>query len=243
MKRFQIVSDIHGSLADERATEASLAFAREFKPEIRVIAGDLWDFAAIRTGASEDERSKSMREDFEIGAKYADRFFKGGKTNVLMLGNHDDRVYKLAESSDGVKRDLGQKMVRDIKYVARRNKAKLIPYDSRFGVFRMGHLVVIHGFHAGQRACAEHAKCYDNVVFGHVHSIDAQQIPGLKQKEARSIGCLCDLNPDYMQTKTGKLRWAHGWAFGFVHDDGTYSLFQVRGIDGKFYAPTGFKAF
>lgn len=243
MKRFQIVSDIHGSLADERATEASLAFAKEFRPEIRVIAGDLWDFAAIRRGASDDERALSMRDDFEAGAEYADRFFKGGTEKVLMLGNHDHRPQLLAQSADGVRRDLGQQMVKDIAYVARRNKAALLPYDSREGVFRIGHLSIVHGFHTGMSACAHHARIYGNVVFGHVHSIESYQTPGLEQREARSIGCLCKLNPEYANTKTGKLRWAHGWAAGYVFDDGTYSLFQVRGIDGKFYAPTGFKAF
>lgn len=243
MKRFQIVSDIHGSLADERATEASLAFAKDFNPEIRVIAGDLWDFAAIRRGASEDEKSTSMSDDFEAGQDYAKRFFNGGTKNVLMLGNHDHRIYQLAESCDGVKRDLGRQMLKDIKTLARTTAAKLLPYDSREGVFRIGHLSIVHGFHTGMSACAHHARIYGNVVFGHVHSIESFQTPGLEQREARSIGCLCKLNPEYANTKTGKLRWAHGWAAGYVFDDGTYSLFQVRGIDGKFYAPTGFKAF
>jgi predicted phosphodiesterase len=243
MKKFVIVADIHGNHADPQATAAALAFTKDFNPEIRVIAGDLWDFSAIRQGASEEDRSISMRDDFDVGARFADSFFKGGKENTLMLGNHDVRAWDLAESTDAVKADLGQRMVKDIQMVAKRNKASLIPYDSRLGVVSIGHLNVVHGFHTGMSACAAHSRIYGNVVFGHCHSIESYQTPGLKPQEARCIGCLCDLNPGYANRKTGKLRWSHGWVYGWVEDDGSYSIFQVRGINGKFRAPTNIKTY
>lgn len=243
MKKFIIVSDIHGNHKDEKACNAALAFNKDFNADIRIIAGDLWEFSSIRKGASIDEQSSSMRDDFDAGAEFADAFFKGGKENHLMLGNHDVRVWDLAASTDGVKADLGHLMVEDIKKVAKRNKALLVPYDSRTGVVQIGHLNVVHGFHTGTSACASHSRIYGNVVFGHCHSIESYQTPGLKQQEARCIGCLCKLDPDYANRKTGKLRWAHGFVAGWVDNDGTYSLFQIRGINGKFYAPQNIKAY
>lgn len=242
-RKFIVVSDIHGSEMDPAAVKAALAFNKEFNASIRVIAGDLWDFAAIRRGAGDDERAASMRDDFEAGAEFADTFFKGGKENHLMLGNHDVRVYDLAESADGVKRDLGHSMVKDVEYVARRNKARLWPYDSRLGVLPIGHLSVVHGYHTGNSACASHSRIYGNVIFGHVHSIESFQTPGLEQREARSIGCLCSLNPAYANRKTGKLRWANGFAYGWLFDDGTYQLHQARNVNGKFYASTQIEAY
>lgn len=243
MKKFIIVSDIHGNTADPTAAGAALAFTKDFNPEIRIIAGDLWDFTAIRKGASEEDRAMSMRDDFEAGRSFANVFFTGGKQNTLMLGNHDVRAWDLAESTDAVKADLGQRMVKDIQAVAKKNKAALIPYDSRLGVVSIGLLNVVHGFHTGVHACAAHSRIYGNVVFGHCHSIESYQTPSLKQQEARCIGCLCSLNPSYVNRKTGKLRWSHGWAYGWVEDDGSYSIFQVRGINGKFRAPTNIKTY
>ena len=243
MKKFQIVSDIHGNVKDRRACNAAIAFSRQFNPDIRVIAGDLWDFAAIRKGASEDEQAISMREDFDDGKEFANAFFGEVSENVLMLGNHDIRAYDLRECTDAVKSDLGYRMVADIKALAFKHNAKLIDYDAREGVYEIGNLSVVHGFHAGMSACAAHARIYGNVVFGHIHSIESFQTPGIKQKEARSIGCLCDLNPSYANRKTGKLRWSHGWAYGWLHDDGTYAIFQARGVNGKFYAPTDIKEY
>ena len=240
---FQVVADIHGSQIDERASEACLAFTDSFKPVIRVIAGDLWDFSAIRKGASADDQAQGMAEDYEDGMIFANRFFKGGKENHLMMGNHDVRVYDLSQSCDGVRGDLGQRMVADIESLARKNKAKLWPYDSRLGVLEIGKLKVVHGYHTGMSACANHSRIYGNVIFGHVHSIESFQTPGLNQQEARAIGCLCKLDLDYANRKTGKLRWAHGWAAGYLFEDGTYTLWQIRGINGKFYAPTGLQCF
>lgn len=219
------------------------AFIAEFKPDKRVIAGDLWDFAAIRKGADEEEKRQSMAYDFECGKSFANRFFEGGAENYLMLGNHDVRIWDMLDSGDGVKRDLAEKMVADVKALAQKNNAPIIPYDSREGVLSIGNLNVVHGYHTGASACAAHSRIYGNVVFGHIHSIESFQTPGLKQQEARSIGCLCNLNPHYANRKTGKLRWANGWAYGWVFGDGTYQIHQARSINGRFHASTELRSF
>jgi predicted phosphodiesterase len=242
-KKFVIVSDIHGSMMDERACKAALSFTKDFKPDVKVIAGDLWDFSAIRKGASEDEKQLSMRDDFDAGATFANSFFSGGGEKHLMLGNHDVRAHDLRFSPCAVKKDLGMMMVRDINQVAHRNNAKIWDYDARTGVLDLGHLRVVHGFHTGMSACAAHSRIYGNVVFGHIHSIESFQTPGLEQREARSIGCLCSLNPDYANRKTGKLRWSHGWGFGWLFSDGTYQINQARNVEGDFYAPTEIKKY
>lgn len=230
-------------MLDKPACKAALTFTRAFKPDICVIAGDLWNFGAIRKGAGEDERSESMQDDFLAGARFAQSFFGVKSENHLMLGNHDVRVWDMAASPDAVKRDLANRMILDIEGVAKTNKAKLWPYDARSGVLELGHLKVVHGYHTGLYACATHSRIYGNVVFGHVHSIESYQIPGLEQREARAIGCLCQLDQDYINRKTAKLRWAHGWAYGWLFADGTYQLHQARSVEGRFYASKTIEAF
>lgn len=243
-RKFVIAPDIHGCEQDPNAVDAFNRFVSDFNPDVRIIAGDLWDFAAIRNGASPDERAQSMAEDYEMGAAFAKRFFRSGKDNHFLLGNHDVRVWDTANSlTDGPKRDLALRMAQDIRKLMGGLKARIYPYDARHGVLRLGHLTVIHGYHTGVNACAAHARIYGNVVFGHIHSIESFQTPGLEQKEARSIGCLCKLDLDYASRKTGKLKWAHGWAYGLLHDDGTYTIHQARDIGGKFYASTNFKSY
>ena len=45
-RRFIVCSDIHGDMQDPVAVKALQAFTKDYNPEIRVIAGDLWDFGA-----------------------------------------------------------------------------------------------------------------------------------------------------------------------------------------------------
>lgn len=242
-QKFIVVSDPHGKEADQTAIAATLSFVREFRPAIQIIAGDVWNFAAIRKGAGEDEQAESMQDDFDDGSRFVDAFFLGGSKNYLMMGNHDARVWDLCRDSKAVRRNFGERMVADIEKTAKRNKAELVPYDSRLGIVELGHLKVIHGYHAGIGACRTHAQIYGNCIFGHVHSIEAYQVPGIEQREARAIGCLCKLDQDYINRKTAKLRWAHGWAYGWLFDDGTYQLHQARSVKGKFYASTEIKTY
>jgi len=237
------VADIHGSEQDPRAVKAALKFARDFKPQVRVIAGDLWNFAALRKGASEDERAELLDVDYTAGEKFADSFFSSESANHLMLGNHDVRVWDLLKSPYAERRALGQFAVNDIKALVKKHHATLWPYDARAGVLRLGHLKIIHGYHAGLNACVQHARIYNNCIFGHTHAIESYQVPGLDQREARSIGCLCKLDQDYINRKTGKLKWSHGFAYGWLFSDGTYAVYQARSIGGKFYASSNIKAY
>jgi hypothetical protein len=105
----------------------------------------------------------------------------------------------------------------------------------------MGHLCVVHGYFTGAYACAQHAKVYRNCVFGHIHAIEAFCVPGLEHQEARSIGCMCDLNLQYMDAKPAKLKWSLGWGYGLLFPDGTYTIYQAREIGGKIVVATDFK--
>lgn len=242
-RRFVIAPDPHGLERDEKACDAIVEFSKDFRPDIVICNGDLFDFAALRKGASDDERQRDLDTDFEMGIEFGERFFRTGRERHFLFGNHDTRLYNLLDSANGPTRTLGRQCIERIDRWCERLRMRQYPYDSRDGVLNLGHLSVIHGFHTGVNACASHSRVYGNVVFGHVHSIESYQTPGLKQQEARAIGCLCKLDMLYINHKTAKLRWANGWAYGFSYPDGTYSIFQARKINNTFHVATNFKEF
>lgn len=242
-KRFIIAPDPHGMEQDYHSTKALTAFAKDFRPDIAIINGDLFDFAALRKGASEDEKAVALNDDYDAGIEFAESFLTKAPERHLLWGNHDHRIFELCHSANGPTRSLGEMAVERITNWTKGRKVQTYPYDSRLGVLRLGHLNIVHGFFAGQNACAQHARVYGNCVFGHVHSIESYQVPGLDQKEARSIGCLCKLDLPYINTKTAKLRWANGFAYGFLYDDGTYTILQARKINGSFHVATDFHSY
>lgn len=230
-------------MIDERCAEALFAFVADFKPEIRVHAGDAWDFRNLRKGATDDEKAASLVEDWEAGTDFISRFFDGGKENHFLRGNHDERLWNFAHSATGLLRDYAHDGIKRVEALMRKYKAKMLPYDSAFGVLKLGDLCVVHGYHSGIGAVRAHANVYRNVIFGHTHTIETCAVPSLVPSEARSIGCLCRRDMDYVAAKTGKLRWGQGWASGLIHHDGTYTLHQIRRIDGNFVAPIDFKRY
>lgn len=242
-KRFVIAPDPHGIERDEDSCNAIVSFCKDFRPDIAIINGDLFDFASIRRGASADEQKQELGEDYEAGVEFAERFYRVSGERHLLLGNHDKRIYDLLGGADGRLATLGRKCVDDFEKWTRRQKIQTYPYDARLGVMKLGQLNVIHGFHTGANACASHSRVYGNVVFGHIHSIESYQTPGLKQQEARAIGCLCKLDMPYINHRTAKLRWSNGFAYGFLYADGTYTILQARKINNTFHVATNFETY
>lgn len=238
-----VVADSHGDMLDDKVAKALFAFMDDWKPEIRVHAGDAWDFRNLRRGASDDEKAASLVDDWDAGTEFLTKYFAGGKENWFLRGNHDERLWHFAGSATGLLRDYAQDGIKRVQQLMRKTKAVMLPYDAAHGVLRLGELRVVHGYHAGIGAARAHANVYRNVIFGHTHTIETSAIAALEPAEARSIGCLCVRDMDYVNAKTGKLRWGQGWASGILHDNGTYTLNQIRCIDGAFVAPVEFKTY
>ena len=244
-RRFVVASDNHGDMADPAICEALFAFIKDFKPEVRVHAGDCWDFRNLRRGASDDEKAASLVEDWEAGTDFVRRFFDGGRSNFFLRGNHDERLWHFSESATGLLRDYARDGIKRVEQlVGRQCKAKMLPYDAAAGVLDLGSLRVIHGYHHGMGAARAHAAIYRNCLFGHVHTIESAPVAALEPAEARSIGCLCKRDMGYVNAKTGKLRWGQGWAYGLLFEgEGQYQIWQARGINGRVYAATGVRSY
>ena len=235
-RRFVVASDNHGDQCDSTSVAALWRFIDDFKPEIRIHAGDCFDLRPLRKNADAEERQERIASDVEAGLAFLNRFFQAGKERVFLRGNHDERLWEAAESHKGNIAEVAELGIRDIESTLKQRKVKMLPYDARLGVYELGSLSVIHGYHTGMSACRQHANVYGNSLFGHVHSIESAPVPRMVAAEARSIGCLCRDDMRYIRTKTARFRWANGWAYGLLFDDGTYQLFQTRKNNGKFYA-------
>jgi len=241
-KKFIVCSDVHGDMMDAAACRVFFNFAKAFKPDIKVFAGDLWDFRAIRKGASEDEKRESMSKDYNAGLKFLTEF----QPDFFLRGNHDERLWELAESDTGILADYAYHGVREVEDTLEKMKCRMLPYHKRDGVLRLGtsSLKILHGFHSGINAARQSALIYGSCLIGHVHTVDEHSIPGLERRVARSIGCLCDLNMDYSNRTPSSLRHSHGFAFGLLNSkSGRYHVYQAESVDGIWMLPSDFKSY
>lgn len=244
-KRFILATDSHGDMVDPVTENALFAFIKDYRPEVRIHLGDAYDFRNLRRGASDDEKADSLQDDWAMGSDFLRRFFEGGKENHFLRGNHDERLYYLQSSATGVLRDYADDAVKKFEQlVTRACRAKMLPYDARNGILRIGHFKGVHGYFTGKGAAARHAQVFRHCFYGHCHSFMSSPVESDEgPKEARGVGALCKIDMPYNQAQTNKLMHNNGWGYGVMFPDGTYQYWDAKRIGDNFYAAENVKSY
>ncbi len=241
-RKFCIVGDNHGSEIDPVCEAAFFKWLADWNPEIRIHSGDLLDLAALRNGASQEDKAKSMADDYKAGMSFAKRLFTVGKTKVFLRGNHDERLWDLLFKTEGVLRDFAEQKTREIERTLRGWGVRMLPYDARLGVFKIGKMQVIHGFKSGINATRQHATIYRNVIHGHDHAQGIVPVENLDGPAlAMGTGCMCVIDMPYNARQCNKLRHQQGWVYGVLYEDGTYQAFQAKRVGNNFTLATDVK--
>lgn len=231
---FVMGSDTHGDQIDPEASKKFLDFVKAYQPQILVHGGDLFDLRPFRKGASEEERRESLSLDLKMGMGFLESMMEGGKADkrIFLEGNHDDRLRGVAGSGSGPLSDYATDCLDKLDNLCRKLKIKRFPYDKR-SVYQIGELKMLHGMFSGQFSLRNTAAVYGSCLTGHVHSIAEFPIPGLTRRVARSIGCLCKLDPEYASRRPSSLIHSHGWAWGAVNTKtGLYFVNQAENFGG-----------
>lgn len=242
-QRFVVVADNHGDMIDPLMERLFFQWLKDYSPEVRIHAGDLFDFRALRNGASAREKQESMGDDFEAGLSFARKLFSGGAARHFLRGNHDERLYDLLQNEHGPLWDHAKLLTKSLDSEMRRMKVKVLPHDSRLGVLELGHMAVIHGFGNGGPASARDAALtYKSCIFGHCHSQDVIPVKALRGPSvALGTGCMCHIDMPYNSKQTNKLRHQQGWVYGELFQDGTYTAYQAKRVGDSVTAASGFK--
>lgn len=243
-KKFVIAADNHGDQVDPETAAALFGFIADFKPALRIHAGDVWDLRNLRRGASDEDRADSLLNDWGMGNDFLRRFFDGGRENHLLRGNHDERPWQYLKNTNGFVRDAALIAIEAIENLVGKCRAQMLPYDARLGVLRIGELKVVHGYAVGINAARRHAITYRNCLFGHTHNTDVAGVEtdhGIA--EARGIGASCKIDMAWNSHMLAKLRHQNAFCYGLAFDNGTYQLNQAKKIDGKFHISSEFKTY
>lgn len=240
LQRFIFASDLHGDQQNHAVVKSLFDFTAEFKPHIKIFGGDLFDLRAIRRGASAEEQAESMMVDWQDGCQ----FLRDWKPKFVLEGNHDQRLYNLAESSNGIKADYASRGLDELKKLYRKLNIHHFRYHKREGVLKIGNVRFLHGYHHGINACRQHALVYGSCIFGHIHAADSVSIPGLERRIAMSAGALCNLDMPYNLAHTSTLRHSNGFIYGTINSKtGQWQAFHAISSGEKFLLPTGWREF
>lgn len=228
-QKFVACFDVHGDKQDKKAVASFFDFVDRFNPEIKVLGGDLWDFRPLRKKADAHEKKESMKKDYEAGHDFLVQY----RPQYFLRGNHDERMWDLAQYGDGLLQDYATNGIEEIEVDCEIMGCRLLPYHKRNGVLKLGHLKVIHGFYTGPNAARRTALLYGSTIFGHGHGIQHSQVEDLDFCMGRMCGCLTELDHDYNRAHPGTLAQAHGWAYGVIHKrTGAFHVAQAQQVGG-----------
>lgn len=234
MKSFIFASDLHGDKQDYDATEQLFKFTEEFKPDVKIFGGDLFDFSPLMRNADTAEKNLSMESDVEAGMQ----FLKQWQPQYFLLGNHDDRLWQTAEKhSIGLIRDTARMGIKDIEKTCRSMKCKMFPYDVEKGILTLGKVNFVHGYYHGVTATKRHAETFGVngglVIHGHIHSFQHASIPKMNGCNGVSAGCLAKVAMDWNRAKVNRLAHESGWVYGY-YSNKSWACYSVRRFDGRF---------
>ena len=208
----------HGSLADPDAIRAVLKFEEAYKPERKFHLGDIYDFAAFRSGApgTKDE-AEQLGPDIEAGCNLIERY---SPTDVL-LGNHDERVFQLAKHHNAIVRLAASHARNEFLLSCEKVKAHLVDhYDINRSWIELGDTKFLHGFGlGGEMAIRDHAEHFGRCVIAHLHRAEFQGARRSDHAVCYCVGTLANIPMmDYAKTKRSTARWSHGFCYGEYSD-------------------------
>lgn len=229
-----VISDLHVPYHDTAAIKAALDYGRKQRVDTVYINGDFADFYAV--SRHDKDPSRSLKDEIaqcrkmlrHIRSRFPDARI------IYKVGNHEDRMERFLAKNAPVLLGIDEFAIPDILKLADLN----IEYVPTLGLAFLGKLPVYHGHELPQGMSSPvnpargiWMRVQDSMMCGHWHrsSVHTEKI-GVrgKVKSCWSLGCLCNMTPDYAPVN----RWSHGFAIVHINDDGTYEVDNKTIIGG-----------
>lgn len=213
-ERWLAVGCSHGDRISKSWEKAVLDFKASYKPKTIVHLGDFVDTAAFRSGAKgTNDETASIPQDFDAGMDFLQKL----APNHIFIGNHENRLYKLANHHNAIISRCASSCIEEIDEMALKLKATLTPYHIKNGWRRClgSDLLCGHGFMYGEQALRDHAEAYGKCLIAHLHR--AGEAPG--RRLGAAIGYCVGMGADeakmtYAHERRATLAWSNGFAFG-----------------------------
>lgn len=169
-RRAMFVGCSHGGHISPAAADAVIKFAADFKPHHRVHLGDAFDTTAFRTGAAGTaDDAADVDEDFSAGEAFLRRY----RPTVLFMGNHEDRLWKLAESPSALVAKAARDTIKQLEALCEDIGAQMVPYAGTAAPeswVLFGDTLAGHGFMFNEMCTRDHVEMLGRgVIHAHNH--------------------------------------------------------------------------
>jgi predicted phosphodiesterase len=243
VKRALISSDHHQPYHHRANFAAMMAFARDFKPHVKVIAGDFNDFPEVsrhNRGSLALLEGRRVHLTCHSGNEVLDEIDaavgRQCREKVFIFGNHDIRLEKWSHLGDnGVFQ--GDPMLDLAGRLRLEGRGYHVIRKYPKGVYSLGKLRIIHGQYCSKHAAATHVeKLGVNVMFGHTHRSGLYLAPTLDgQRGGYALGTMADPSQPELEYAGIAPGWSEGFGTVMVRRSGNFQAELHNFVDGVFY--------
>jgi len=237
VKKPLILADLHIPYHDRTALVTALTHGLNEGADAIVFLGDLLDFFSLSFW-EKDPRKRNFKRERDIYRRVMEtiRAHFPDKRMILKIGNHEERYLRYMQVKAPELLDLEEFDIDSI--VCAKEFALEVVGDKR--ILKIGHLNLIHGHEFGRSifspvnpARGLYMRGKATAIAAHNHQTSEHTEPDMDGKVTAcwSLGCLCDLRPEYMPIN----RWNYGFGIVDVRGDGNFVVHNHRIIDGSVY--------
>ena len=230
-----VIGDIHIPYHDIPAVEVAIKYIKDNKIPYVLLNGDILD---MYNGSSfqKDRKKRDLAQELRDGKEFYQWIRQELPDQVIYYkeGNHEARWERFLSQVNPAMLD-----VEDFKLsqIMRFGELKIIEVDTK-GPVMAGRLPIFHGHETGMKSGGVNParslalRTKQHGMTSHFHRSSVHRTPHYLEgsKVTYSIGCLCNLSPEYMPIN----EWSHG--FGRVKVNGKDFHVELINIeDGKIY--------
>jgi predicted phosphodiesterase len=212
-------------------------FLADYQPDILIYLGDVMDLSYLSKFEKENKLNvgNKLREEYNEVMKVMDKQIKLSKAKEVYFieGNHEYRVQKFLETYPA-----GTGFI-EIP-VAMKLEERGINWVGLNEFVQIKDLFFTHGTYYNMYHARKHVDTYQrNVIYGHTHAwqVHSGYHPYDKKLPyvAKSIGCLCNLNPTYMKHRPNQ--WINSFYICEMEENGRFSDNVIPIVNENFRIP------
>lgn len=235
LKKLLILTDLHIPYHSIDSITIAIEYAKKEGVDAILLNGDILDFYQ----ASDHEKNPSkvsIKIEIEIAKDFFNSLREAFPTESIYYaaGNHENRLKRYLWKNAKQIFDIDEFRLEyllqleafNIKFLGHMN-------DNYWGKLLIEHGDKLRGSGGVSPARTLLLKFKRSVACGHFHRPNSAHSVVYKGEThvAYSIGCMCELNPDYLPVN----EWVHGFAIVSKDENGDFSFDNKQIINGKIF--------
>jgi predicted phosphodiesterase len=236
-------SDLHYPIHDPAVTRAKFKFAKVFKPDAWINAGDCYDLYSVSSFAKEGVRmhqlGATLQQEFDSANSYWKQVCDIAENVHFILGNHEGRLMRLIDANQGLFK------LKALEWHTMAGIPEKVQIHKEGSIVNIGGISFMHGDQIGGRFGVKNPTVWaaenfaESCIFGHFHSLATTYKTIRRDGRLKNIVCHMQGHGSITskQTYAKNPSWTHSFtAIEFYEVGGKprFTIHPIPIVEGRF---------